>query len=401
MSDSNNSLRVPYGLAVHDEEEENAVLEVIRNHKTIMGDKTKEFEKNISKLFGKTYGIMVNSGSSANLLAFELLNLPKNSEVITPILTFATTLSPIIQKHLTPVFVDVEEGTYIVNIDQIEESITNNTKALMIPSLLGNIPDLKRLRKIANDNSIFFIEDSADTLGATFFGEPTGTYSDISTSSFYGSHIITAGGEGGIICVNNEEWKTKAKILRGWGRSSASYESEDIEKRYNITLDEIPYDSKFIFEAIGYNFLPSEISAAFGLIQLQKLKKFSEIRQENFSQLWKFFSEYDYFILPKQLSAANTSWLAFPLTIKSNAPFSRFEIVKFFEKNNIQTRPIFTGNVLRQPAFRNINYKKIDREYPVTNFIMKNSFLIGCNHGLNIRHIEKIKQTFIKFLDKF
>ena len=401
MTEYNDELRVPYGMAVHDTEEENAVLEIIKNKKTIMGDKVKQFEKEVSTLFGKELGIMVNSGSSANLLAFEVLDIPENSEVITPILTFATTLSPIIKKGLTPVFVDVEPETYIVNIDQIEESITSKTKALMIPSLLGNIPDMKRLRKITDDNNLIFIEDSADTLGATFDNVPTGKFSDVSTTSFYGSHIITAAGEGGMICCNDKKMDEKCRILRGWGRSSAINESEKIEDRFSIELDSIPYDSKFIFAEMGYNFLPTEISAAFGLVQLKKLNKFAQIRQKNFEILNSFFMNEKFFKLPKQLPQVKTSWLAFPLTINSDAPFSRIEIVKYLESHGIQTRPVFTGNVLRQPAFKEISYKNMGGEFDVANNIMKNSFLIGCNHGLNDEHLEKIKVTFKSFLDKF
>ena len=401
MTGNTDTERVPYGLAVHDHEEENAVLEVIRNHKTIMGEKVQQFENEIAVLFGKKFGVMVNSGSSANLLTYEILNMPENSEVITPILTFATTLSPIIKNRLLPVFVDVEPETYIVNIDQIEEAITKKTKALMIPSLLGNVPDLARLRKLADDNNLIFIEDSADTLGATFDGKPTGIFSDFSTTSFYGSHIITAAGEGGMVCCNNKKWEEKCRIIRGWGRTSALTESEKLEDRFSIELDKIPYDSKFIFEEIGYNFLPTEISAAFGLVQLKKLKKFSEIRQKNFDNLYSFFSNSKFFKVPKQLPQVKTSWLAFPLTITFNAPFSRMELVKYLETNNIQTRPIFTGNVLRQPAFKKINYKNIGKEFSVANNIMENSFLIGCNHGLNEKHMEKIKQSFTSFLDRF
>ena len=401
MTEHNDELRVPYGMAVHDTEEENAVLEIIKNKKTIMGDKVKQFEKEVSTLFGKELGIMVNSGSSANLLAFEVLDIPENSEIITPILTFATTLSPIIKKGLTPVFVDVEPETYIVNIDQIEESITSKTKALMIPSLLGNVPDMKRLRKITDDNNLIFIEDSADTLGATFDNVPTGKFSDVSTTSFYGSHIITAAGEGGMICCNDKKMDEKCRILRGWGRSSAINESEKIEDRFSIELDSIPYDSKFIFAEMGYNFLPTEISAAFGLVQLKKLNKFAQIRQKNFEILNSFFMNEKFFKLPKQLPQVKTSWLAFPLTINSDAPFSRIEIVKYLESHGIQTRPVFTGNVLRQPAFKEISYKNMGGEFDVANNIMKNSFLIGCNHGLNDEHLEKIKVTFKSFLDKF
>jgi len=395
------ALRVPYGMAVHDEQEENAVLEIIRNHKTIMGEKVKQFEQEIATLFSKDQGIMVNSGSSANLLTFEVLDIPENSEVITPILTFATTLSPIIKKGLIPVFVDVEPETYIVNIDQIEESITSKTKALMIPSLLGNVPDLKRLRKIADENNLIFIEDSADTLGATFDSMPTGKFSDVSTTSFYGSHIITAAGEGGMICCNDKKMAEKCKILRGWGRSSAINESEKPEERFNIELNGVPYDSKFIFEEMGYNFLPTEISATFGLVQLKKLNKFAQIRQKNFESLNSFFSNQRFFKLPIQLPQVKTSWLAFPLTIDSEAPFSRIELVRHLELHKIQTRPVFTGNVLRQPGFEKINHKNMEKEYHVADNIMKNSFLIGCNHGLNENHLEKIKTTFKVFLDKF
>ena len=270
----------------------------------------------------------------------------------------------------------------------------------MIPSLLGNVPDLKRLRKIADDNNLIFVEDSADTLGATFDGIPTGKFSDISTTSFYGSHIITAAGEGGMICCNNKKWDEKFKILRGWGRTSAINESEKLEDRFNVKLYDVPYDSKFIFEEIGYNFLPTEISAAFGLVQLQKLKKFTEIRKRNFEKLYSFFSTAKFFKLPRKLPQVETSWLAFPLTINSDAPFTRLELVKHLELNGIQTRPIFTGNVLRQPGFKKIDLKKSPDEFHVANNIMKNSFLIGCNHGLNDDHIKKIEHTFSSFLQK-
>ena len=393
--------RVPYGLPVHDHEEENAVLEVIKSHKTIMGEKVKKFESEIATLFGKKFGIMVNSGSSANLLAFEMVDIPSGSEVITPILTFATTLSPIVKAGLIPVFVDVEPETYIVNIDEVEQAISSKTKAMMIPSLLGNVPDLRRLRKIADENNLIFIEDSCDTLGATFDNIPTGKFSDISTTSFYGSHIITAAGDGGMVCCNNKKWEEKCRMLRGWGRTSALNESEKIEDRFDIKLNDIPYDSKFIFEEMGYNFLPTEISAAFGLVQLKKLKKFAAIRQTNFNNLYEFFSKIKFFKLPRQLSEVKTSWLAFPLTISENAPFSRLEIVKFLEMNGIQTRPIFTGNVLKQPAFSKINYKNLGNDYEIANYIMENSFLIGCNHGLTEKHMEKIKQSFTSFLDRF
>ena len=241
-------LRVPYGLAVHDEKETRRVLAVLREHRTIMGRETKEFEGRIASIFGKRYGVAVNSGSSANLLAIELLRLPRGAEVITPLLTFSTTVAPLVQKGLVPVFVDVEAGSYIVNVGQVEKLITKKTKALMIPLLLGNVPDMARLRTIARKRKLFFIEDSCDTLGAYFAGRPTGTYSDISTTSFYGSHIITAGGGGGMLMVKGRAWYDRARVLRGWGRNSSLFsESEDLTKRFNVRIDKTPHYTKFIF----------------------------------------------------------------------------------------------------------------------------------------------------------
>lgn len=402
MPGKNKKLRVPYALSVYDEKEENAVLNTLKQHKSILGKKTMKFESYVSKLFGKKYGIMVNSGSSANLLAVELLNLKKESKVITPVLTFSTTIAPLIQKGLTPVFVDVEKGTYLANIDEIRDNISNKVKALMIPSLLGNIPDVKILNTISKENSLYFIEDSCDTLGATISGVPTGKYSDISTTSFYGSHIITAAGGGGMLCVNHEKWDRRARILRGWGRLSAINESENIDSRFGVKIDGIPYDSKFVFEEIGYNFLPLEISSAFGLEQLKKLSKFIKIRNSNFFMLYKYFSGYkEFFVLPKQLKEVQTSWLGFPLTITSDAPFSRTQLLKYMENNNIQTRPIFTGNILRQPGFKGIIGQNLKKDYPVTDEIMKNGFILGCNHGLEKKHIDYMIKSLSSFLDKF
>jgi len=395
-------LRVPYARATYDEKEINAVNRVLKSHNTINGKFTTKFEQKISSLFGKKYGVMVNSGSSANLLAFELLQLPEKSEVITPILTFSTTVAPIVQKRCTPVFVDVEKGKYIVNIKQVEESITDKTKALMIPSLIGNIPDLKKLKKIAKKFDLYLIEDSCDTLGAKIGGVPTGKFSDISTTSFYGSHIITCAGVGGMICVNDAKWELKSRMLASWGRSSVIFESDDIDERYSSKiLDDFPYDSKYFFEEIGYNFLPPEICAAFGIEQLKKLKIFSRIRKKNFIRLFNYFKNYrDYFILPDVSKEIETNFLAFPLTIQKNSSFSRVELVKHLEHNNIQTRPIFTGNILKHPGFKKIKYKKYVDSFDESNHVAKSSFLIGCHQGLSNNHINHIINSFESFFKK-
>jgi CDP-6-deoxy-D-xylo-4-hexulose-3-dehydrase len=398
-----NKLRVPYALAVHGKEEEEKVLRVLIEHRTNTGIEIQEFEKRVAKFFGKKYGIMVNSGSSANLLALEILNLPKGSEIITPLLTFSTTVAPIIKLGLVPAFADVEEGKYFINVDQIEKLITKKTRALMIPLLFGNVPDMQQLAKIAKKHNLYFIEDSCDTLGAKFNNRPSGTFSDISTTSFFGSHIITAGGNGGMVMVNKPQWRDRLKVLRGWGRSSSLFgESEDINKRFTKKIAGIPYDAKFIFDEIGYNLLPNEMCAAFGNAQLDKLPVFKKTREENFKELSAFLKQYErFFILPKQDEAAQTQWLAFPLTIKKTAPFSRLEITKHLEKENIQTRPVFTGNILEQPGFKSILHKENNSGYLVTKDIMKRGFVIGCHHGLERKHLQKMKKVFDLFLKNY
>lgn len=396
------SIRVPYALAVHGAAELRAVSAVLERHRTILGPLTERFEREVARLFGKRFGIMVNSGSSANLLALEALELPEGSEIITPLLTFSTTVAPIVQKRLVPVFVDAVLPTYLLNTEQIDELIGPKTRALMVPSLLGNVPDLKRLREIADAKGLYLVEDSCDTLGARLAGKPTGAFSHVSTTSFYGSHVITAAGGGGMICVNEPRLDRALRVLRGWGRSSAAGESEDVERRFAGDLDGVPYDSKFVFEAIGYNFLPLEISAAFGLVQLRKLRRFSDQRRQNFRALTTFFRRYEeFFILPAELPRVRTNWLAFPLTIREGAPFTRIDVVRHVEARNIQTRPVFSGNLLRHPGFAVIPHRALRRGYPVADRIMRDSFLIGCHHGLRGRHIQHIRRAFVEFVGRY
>jgi CDP-4-dehydro-6-deoxyglucose reductase, E1 len=385
-------MRVTYALSVHGPEEIAAVTKAIQENRLAPGIDVLEFERRVAALFGKPCGIMTNSGSSANLLALELLDLPEGSEVITPALTFATTVAPLLQKKLKPVFVDVEEGAYIPNESVLLSAITPKTGAIMLPSLIGNVPDLLWLR---HHTHVPIIEDSCDTLGATIWGVPTGRYSDISTTSFYGSHIITAGGGGGMLCVNNTEWDSKARVLRGWGRSSAMFgDSEDLGLRFGAKIGSLDYDAKFIFTEVGYNFQSTELNAAFGLAQLDRLPDFAAKRKKNFSRLRNFFKQYeDLFILPKQRIGVETSWLAFPLTIKTDR-FTRKEITLHLEQRDIQTRPIFTGNILRQPAFAHLGTGR----FPVADNVMENAFLIGCHQGLTDDQLSYVEETFTNFL---
>ena len=379
--------KIFYAKASYGQDEINAVLKVLKNPLTLMdGKNVKNFEKQIAKIFGKKYALMVNSGSSANLLALQCLNLKKNSEVITPLLTFSTTVAPIYQLGLYPYFVDVELNKYLVNIDEIEKAINSKTKALMIPNLLGNIPDWKKISAIAKKFNLKLIEDSADTLGYKINNTSTGKLSDIVTCSFYASHIVTGAGFGGVVCFNDRELYNKAKLLRGWGRSSAILqESESSKDRFNTKLKGIDYDAKYIFQDFGYNFIPSEISAAFGLEQLKKLKVNLYKRQYNFKFIKDFIKKYlnDYFFAPEELNNVKTGWLAFPLLIKNTAKINRKELQVFLEKNLIQTRTIFSGNILKQPMMSKKKYKVIKKNKYKADYIMKNGILIGCHNSLN------------------
>ena len=394
--------KIYYGKAVYDKKEINAVLNVLKNDSLTLidGKKVKKLEKKVSNLFGKKYGLMVNSGSSANLLALSSFNFRKGSEIITPNLTFSTTVAPIYQLGLIPHFVGAVENKFVSDCSQIEKCINKKTVALMIPNLLGNIADWKKIYKIANKYKLKIIEDSADTIGYKVNNKNLGKYSDVTTNSFYASHIINGAGTGGIVCFNDYKLYEKAKLLRGWGRSSAVFnESENANKRFNVKVSGIDYDAKYIFSDLGYNFLPSEISAAFALEQIKKLKNNISIRNRNFEYLKKFFSNYKkYFKLPEQYNGVKTPWLAFPLVIKKNKKFTRKKMQIFFERNRIQTRTIFTGNILKQPVMKNRIYMKHLKCDKVADDVMKNGILLGCHQGMNKKELNYICSTFKRFI---
>ena len=392
--------KIYYGKAVYDQKEINAVLNVLKNHSLTLidGPHVKKLEKLVAKIFGKKYGLMVNSGSSANLLALSSFKFKKGSEVITPALTFSTTVAPIYQLGLVPHFIGVIENKFLADPDQIEKCINKKTVAIMIPNLLGNIADWSKIYKIAKKYKLKVIEDSADTIGYTVNKKIRGNLSDVVTNSFYASHIINGAGSGGIACFNDHKLYQNAKLLRGWGRSSATInESEKIEDRFNIKVAGIQYDKKYIFSELGYNFLPSEISAAFAIEQIKKLKNNISLRANNFSFLKNFFNDYSqYFKLPETYPNVKTPWLAFPLVIKTNKKFNRREMQIFYEKNNIQTRTIFTGNILKQPIMRNLYYKSHKNTPTVANDVMKNGILLGCHQGLTLKELKYMRSTFNK-----
>jgi len=393
--------KISYGKNVYDSEEIKAVLKTLKNS-TQMGKSVNSFENKISKLFSKKFGLMVNSGSSALLLALKAMNFKKGSEIITPCLNFGTAVSSITLSNLKPIFVDCEVDTLQIDIKKIEKKITRKTKALLIPNLIGNLPDWKKIRLLANKYKLFVIEDSADTLGATINNKPSGIYSDVSITSFYGSHIISCAGNGGMFLTNNKKLFTKAKVLRSWGRMSTLIkDSENINKRLGIKLKGFDYDRKFVFSEVGYNFEPSEIGASFGLIQLKKFKRFNQLRNRNFGLHCDFFENLNkYFIVPKIEKNVKTNFLAYPIILRDKINFSRKKLQIFLESKKIQTRPIFSGNILRHPAFSNLvsNTNKLN-SFKCSDYIMKNGLLIGCHQGLSKKEISYIHGSVKQFLE--
>ncbi len=392
-----------YAEAVYGQEEIDAVVNVLKENWLGNGKYTDEFEDKMAAEFGKKYGLFVNSGSSANLLALEICDFPKGSEIITPALTFGTTMGPIIMKGLLPVVVDSKLATYDIDLDLIDNAITHKTVAIMVPHAVGSINDMKRLREICDKHKLKLIEDSCDTHGSRFQGKPTGVWSDITTTSFYASHNMTAGGGGGMVMMDDPELKRRAKIFRDWGRALPErYEHYEgaFEERYNFKLDNIDYDGKFVFMELGYNMKAVEMQAAFGLVQLKRLPEFNKLRKSNFEKLYTFFKQYEkYFILPQSLPEAEIYWLTFPLTIREESGIVRKEMLKFFETHKIQTRLLFAGNLLRHPAYKKLKDKfKVATILNNADYVMKNTFLVGCHHGIGEDEMNYVFETVKAFL---
>jgi CDP-6-deoxy-D-xylo-4-hexulose-3-dehydrase len=395
--------QISYAKTVYGQEEIDAVIKCL-SESTQMGSYSRKFEKKIAEIFDKKYCLYVNSGSSALYIGVEAFEFPPGSEVITPALTFSTSVGCIVKNKLVPVFVDVEPLTYCIDVSQIEAQITNKTVAILAPNLMGNLCDWPRIRSIADKHNLIVIEDSADTLGASINQKSSGFYSDMSITSFYGSHIINCAGNGGALAINDDKVMERAKLLRSWGRSSSLFDekSEKIENRFNVQLDGIDYDAKFVFEKIGYNLEGNEVGAAFGLAQLEKLKSNIKIRQNNFERQCNFFSQYfKYFLNPVEAKNCSTAWLAFPLLIKKDAPFSRREMQIYLEKRNIQTRVVFTGNIMRQPMSKRINFKVTGQGYPNADDVMKYGILLPIHHGLSEEMFERFHLTIQEFMHKY
>jgi CDP-4-dehydro-6-deoxyglucose reductase, E1 len=393
--------QISYAKTVYGKEEIDAVVKCL-GESTQMGNYSRKFESEIAKLFDKKHCLYVNSGSSALYIGVESFNFPSGSEVITPALTFSTSIGCLVKNGLVPVFVDVEPLSYCIDCSQIENLITEKTVAILAPNLMGNLCDWKEIRRIADLYNLIVIEDSADTLGATISGKPSGFYTDMSITSFYGSHIINCAGNGGALAINDDKVMEKAKLLRSWGRSSSLFDekSESIENRFNVDLEGIEYDAKFVFETIGYNLEGNEVGASFGMAQLLKLDDNIKVRQHNFKRQCDYFNKHcKYFENPVEFAPASTAWLAFPILIKEDAPFSRKEFQIYLEERNIQTRVVFTGNVLRQPMCSNIKKRVVQEGYPNSDAIMKRGVLLPLHHGLTEDMFNRLHKTIDDFIN--
>ncbi|MDC3231279.1 lipopolysaccharide biosynthesis protein RfbH [Acidimicrobiia bacterium] len=370
------------------------------------GEYTKKFEKEISKKLGARHCLFVNSGSSANLLAItalkEYYRLDDGDEIITSAVGFPTTINPIIQNNLIPVLIDAEEETLNINTDLIESHISDKTKGIVIAHTLGNPFDLEKIIDLCKKYDLFLMEDNCDAFGSKFNQKFTGTFGDVSTLSFYPAHHITTG-EGGAVITDNTKLKKIMESIRDWGRDCYCPPGKDntCKKRYEWQLGELPkgYDHKYIYSHIGYNLKASDMQAALGFSQINKLDEFIKIRKRNYQYLYNSFKSFKEFKLISNQVNSEPSWFGFPVILKNNKNFTRNDLLKFYEERNIGTRLLFGGNLKRQPAYSNLNFKS--STLSVADNIIENCFWLGVYPGLELDMLKFVVDSTKEFLDSY
>ncbi len=405
--------KVRYSGAFYDEKELIAMTNAMLEGWFGLGHQGELLENKLSNYIGSHSTLLTNSGSSASLLCMATLTsdlfperIEPGSEVLTPACTFATTVAAIVHKNLIPVFVDIDLDTYNVNLDMLEKAISRKTKAMFIPHTLGNPNDMNTLMKIAKRHNLHVIEDNCDALGSEYDGKKTGSFGILATCSFYPAHHITLAGEGGAVFINDPRLHRTVLTYRNWGRGCWCNSTEKSEHgacghRFDFKIDGMPIDHKYYFLTLGYNLKPVEIQAAMGLVQLQKFPKMAQARRDNFAALFDFFKQYEkFFILPKSPKKANPCWFGFSLTIRDDAPFSRFQITTFMESKLIETRTVFAGNLVRHPAMKRIQYRTFG-DLLNSDKVLKDTFFIGIGPHITNQHLAYMKETFTEFFKHF
>jgi len=402
---------IPFAARVFDEKEKVALVDSSLDFWLTTGRYAEEFEAEFADFMDQRYCSLVNSGSSANLVALSALTSDKlddrklkaGDEVITVAAGFPTTVNPIVQNKLVPVFVDVELGTYNIKVSELEKALSDKTKAIMLAHTLGNPFNLKAVTEFAEEHDLYLIEDCCDAVGTTYDDEMVGTFGDFATVSFYPAHHMTMG-EGGAVLTNNPVYKKLAVSFRDWGRDCYCEPGANntCGRRFSMQFGDLPYgyDHKYVYSHVGYNLKVTDMQAAVGVEQLKKLPDFIKARKENFEKLYKGIKEFEeYLILPEAEENSDPSWFAFPLSVRENDNFTKNELVNYLEEHKVMTRQLFAGNLTRQPAYQNVEYRVVG-DLANTDYIMNNTFFIGVYPGLDDQKIEYIIQQFADFFDE-
>ena len=411
---------VNYAGAYYDEREFVAGVESLLKGWLVMGDAGLKFEREFPQYFGKTKGILTNSGSSSNLLMMSALtskrghNLPKGTKVLMPIAGFPTTLNPTLQVGFTPVFVDIELDTLNLDLAQVEQVLNDNPdiRVITFAHVLGNPPDMDRLMKLVRDRDLILLEDCCDALGSTYAGFPLGSFGLMASCSFYPAHHMTMG-EGGYVATNDANTDVILRSFREWGRGCycVGPEANKLKcgtcgKRFNNWIPTLPdeiFDHKYVYDEIGYNLKPIEMQCAMGLVQLEKLDEIHTLRRRNYQLLFNIYEKYEqYFHLPRAQEHSDPSWFAFPLTIRKDAPFSRTDIVDYLEENLIQTRPYFAGNIMLQPAYSHLmNPEDAKNNFPNATLTMTNTYFHGTSPVITSEQIAYIGSIVDGFMSLY
>ena len=398
-------MQLPPAGAVHDEREIEAVVAVMRdNPKLEIGEATLTLEARVAEMLSKRHGLMVNSGSSALRIAIDLLALEAGDEIITSPLTFSTDIAPMVQSGIVPVFVDVTEDTYQMDADAVDAAVGPRTRAILAPNLCGNCPDWDALRAVADARGLKVVEDSCDVLGSYQRGRRTGERSDIGVTSFARSHAMTAGGTGGMVGIDDPDLYDRALSLRRWGRRSESYlfgSRQGRDDRFAALADGTPYDLVFVFDTIGYNFEPNELSSAYGLVQLDKLEGFNAQRRANWRRLDDFMATRTGIRAGRTTAGTDTTWMRFCFTVESDAGFDRTQAQQFLAARGVSTRMVWTGNILRQPGFAGIEHRAPPEGLPNCDRLMDTALSLPVHHGLNADHMGYICEQLGALFEHF